>query len=59
MALSRFKTDFLISNVRWCLLCLAEPGLFEPDDPLRQKIEAMRAKGAIRIWYPLPLEWRL
>jgi hypothetical protein len=41
------------------VMCAAEPELFDPDDPVRQKIDAMRAKGAIRIYFPLPLEWRL
>jgi hypothetical protein len=40
------------------VLCAAQPDLFEPDDPVRQKIETMRAKGKAIIWHPLPPKWR-
>ena len=56
-----FSLDGMRSLPVWFkeTLCAAEPGLFEPDDPVRQKIDAMRAEHAIRIWYPTPPEWRL
>jgi len=41
------------------VLCAAAPELFDPSDPIRQKIDVMRAERNIRIYFPLPLEWRL
>ena len=39
-------------------MCEAEPALFDANDPVRQKIECMKAERKIVIWHPLPPEWR-
>jgi hypothetical protein len=39
-------------------MCVVAPEAFPADDPIRLKIERMKAERKIVIWHPLPLEWR-
>jgi hypothetical protein len=39
------------------VICAAQPELFGEDDPVRQKIESMKAQRKVVIWHPLPPMW--
>lgn len=56
-----FEKNGLRSIPTWFreTLCAAAPESFPADDPVRVKIEKMRAERSMRIWSPLPPEWRL
>jgi hypothetical protein len=55
-----FTPDGLRSIVIWFreVLCAAQLDLFEPDDPVRVKIEQMKRDRTLAIWHPLPPTWR-
>jgi hypothetical protein len=55
-----FMQDGLRSITVWFreVLCAAQPDLFAPDDPVRVKIEQMKANHTVVIWQPSPPTWR-
>jgi hypothetical protein len=54
-----FVPDGLRSLPIWFreVLCAAEQGLFEADDPVRQRIADMKAQGSVNIRYPSRPMW--